>query len=62
VGSSLAVIDQSRAIEDGSTERMDGLLVDMHLESHGRQPEQIVLDLDATDIPLRSNVQLATRF
>lgn len=35
-----------------SAEAMDRLLVDLYLESHNRPPEQIVLDLDATDIPL----------
>jgi hypothetical protein len=35
-----------------SAEAMDRLMVDLYLESHGRAPEQIVLDLDATDIPL----------
>ena len=31
---------------------LDQLLVDLYLESHATAPEQIVLDLDATDIPL----------
>src|SRR5579859_6892066 len=35
-----------------STESMDRLLTDIYLESHAAPPEQIVLDLDATDIPL----------
>jgi hypothetical protein len=35
-----------------SAEAVDQLLVDLYLESHRSQPEQIVLDLDATDIPL----------
>jgi hypothetical protein len=35
-----------------STEALDRLLVDLYLESHTAAPEQIVLDLDATDIPL----------
>jgi hypothetical protein len=35
-----------------SAEAMDRLMVDLYLESHSRAPEQIVLDLDATDIPL----------
>jgi hypothetical protein len=35
-----------------STDGLDRLLVDLYLESHGSAPEQIVLDLDATDIPL----------
>jgi hypothetical protein len=35
-----------------SAEAMDRLLVDLYLESHRCPPEQIVLDLDATDIPL----------
>jgi hypothetical protein len=35
-----------------SSESMDRLLTDLYLESHSAPPEQIVLDLDATDIPL----------
>src|SRR5580692_9466369 len=35
-----------------STESMDRLLTDVYLESHAAPPAQIVLDLDATDIPL----------
>jgi hypothetical protein len=35
-----------------SAEAMDRLLVDLYLEGQSRPPEQIVLDLDATDIPL----------
>ena len=35
-----------------SAEAMDQLLVDLYLESHNHPPEEIVLDLDATDIPL----------
>jgi hypothetical protein len=35
-----------------SAESMDRLLTDLYLESHATPPEQIVLDLDATDIPL----------
>ena len=35
-----------------SAESLDRLLVDLFLESHTTRPEQIVLDLDATDIPL----------
>jgi hypothetical protein len=35
-----------------SAEAMDRLLVDLYLESQRCPPEQIVLDLDATDIPL----------
>jgi hypothetical protein len=34
------------------TESMDRLLTDLYLESHSAAPSQIVLDLDATDIPL----------
>jgi hypothetical protein len=34
------------------SESMDRLLTDLFLESHSAPPEQIVLDLDATDIPL----------
>jgi hypothetical protein len=35
-----------------SADRIDRLLGDLFLESHQTIPEQIVLDLDATDIPL----------
>src|SRR5487761_479803 len=35
-----------------STEAIDRLLVDLYIESHAAAPGQIVLDLDATDIPL----------
>ena len=35
-----------------SPEAIDKLLVDLYLESHRQAPKQIVLDLDATDIPL----------
>ncbi len=35
-----------------SAESMDRLLTDLYLESHAAPPAQIVLDLDATDIPL----------
>lgn len=35
-----------------SAEAIDGLLVDLFIESQAAAPEQIVLDLDATDIPL----------
>jgi hypothetical protein len=35
-----------------SAEALDRLLVDLYLESQATAPEQIVLDLDATDIPL----------
>jgi hypothetical protein len=35
-----------------SAESLDRLLGDLFVESHGSAPEQIVLDLDATDIPL----------
>ncbi|HEY4933250.1 MAG TPA: IS1380 family transposase [Terriglobales bacterium] len=35
-----------------SAESMDRLLTDLYIESHATVPEQIVLDLDATDIPL----------
>ena len=35
-----------------STEALDRLLGELFLESHSNAPEQIVLDLDATDIPL----------
>jgi len=35
-----------------SIESMDRLLTDLYLESHAAPPAQVVLDLDATDIPL----------
>jgi hypothetical protein len=35
-----------------STEALDRLLADLFIESHATPPSQIVLDLDATDIPL----------
>jgi hypothetical protein len=35
-----------------STESMDRLLTDLYMESYAAPPAQIVLDLDATDIPL----------
>ena len=35
-----------------STEAIDRLLVDLFIESHATPPTEIVLDLDATDIPL----------
>ena len=35
-----------------SPEAIDLLLIDLYLESHRAMPPQIVLDLDATDIPL----------
>lgn len=34
---------------------MDRLLVDLYLEAQGRKPKRIVLDLDATDIPLHGH-------
>src|ERR1039457_5254881 len=38
-----------------SAESLDRLLGDLFLESHTTRPKQIVLDLDATDIPLYGN-------
>ena len=35
-----------------SSEAIDELLVDIFLEAHRKPPRQIVLDLDATDVPL----------
>lgn len=35
-----------------SAESIDRLLIDLYMESHSTPPEQVVLDLDATDIPL----------
>lgn len=38
-----------------SNEALDRLLVDLYLESYRTAPDQIVLDLDATDIPLHGH-------
>jgi hypothetical protein len=38
-----------------STEAIDRLLVDLYIESHPAPPAEIVLDLDATDIPLHGH-------
>ena len=38
-----------------SAESIDGLLVDLYMESHASPPVEIVLDLDATDIPVYSH-------
>ena len=35
-----------------SSEAIDRLLADLYIESHRTAPDQVVLDLDATDIPL----------
>src|SRR6202021_2563138 len=35
-----------------SSEAIDRLLLDLYIESQGAAPTQVVLDLDATDIPL----------
>ncbi len=35
--------------------KADGLLMDMFIEAHDRAPGRIILDLDATDIPLFGN-------
>jgi hypothetical protein len=40
---------------DYEPEKIDALLCDLFLESHAAPPEQIVLDLDATDIPLHGH-------
>ena len=40
---------------DCNGEEVEGLFVDLFLESHKRPPRQIVLDLDATDIPLHGH-------
>src|SRR5215469_7236831 len=37
---------------DYAVEKIDALLTDLFIESHAQAPDQIVLDLDATDIPL----------
>jgi len=40
---------------DCEPEKIDALLCDLLLESHAAAPEQVVLDLDATDIPLHGH-------
>ena len=40
---------------DYAPEKIDALLVDVFIESHAQQPKEIVLDLDATDIPLHGH-------
>ncbi len=40
---------------DYAPEKIDALLCDLFIESHAESPEQIVLDLDATDIPLHGH-------
>jgi hypothetical protein len=40
---------------DFEAEKIDALLCELFLESHAAPPEQIVLDLDATDIPLHGH-------
>jgi hypothetical protein len=40
---------------DCNGDEVDALLVDVFLESHKRAPGQIVLDIDATDIPLHGH-------
>src|SRR3984893_1643316 len=37
---------------DYAAEKIDALLTDLFIESHAQAPTQVVLDLDATDIPL----------
>jgi hypothetical protein len=34
---------------------IEALFVDLLLEAHDRQPQQIILDLDATDDPLHGH-------
>ncbi|HEY1255151.1 MAG TPA: IS1380 family transposase [Terracidiphilus sp.] len=40
---------------DYAAEKIDALLSDLFIESHAAPPEQVVLDLDATDIPLHGH-------
>jgi hypothetical protein len=40
---------------DYAPEKIDALLCDLFIESHIAMPDQIVLDLDATDIPLHGH-------
>jgi hypothetical protein len=61
--STLNRLERSPAEEGGtryhkitySAEAIDRLLVDVFLESHRRMPQQIVLDLDSTDVPLHGH-------
>ncbi|MGH8428645.1 MAG: IS1380 family transposase [Gammaproteobacteria bacterium] len=38
-----------------SAEAIDSLLVNLYLEAHAEAPKQIVLDLDATDVPIHGH-------
>jgi hypothetical protein len=40
---------------DYEPEKIDALLCELFIESHAAPPEQVVLDLDATDIPLHGH-------
>jgi hypothetical protein len=40
---------------DYAPEKLDALLTDLFIESHSEAPEQIVVDLDGTDIPLHGH-------
>jgi len=40
---------------DYVAEKIDALLCDLYIESHAEAPDEIVLDLDATDIPLHGH-------
>jgi DDE family transposase len=40
---------------DFASEKIDALLCDLFVESHAAPPEEVVLDLDATDIPLHGH-------
>ncbi len=40
---------------DYQPEKIDALLCDLFLEAHAAPPEEVVLDLDATDIPLHGH-------
>jgi hypothetical protein len=40
---------------DYTPEKIDALLCNLFIESHTAMPDQIVLDLDATDIPLHGH-------
>ena len=37
--------------------KLDAFLIDLFLQAHAQEPEEIVLDLDATDIPLHGDQQ-----
>ena len=41
------------------TAAIEALFVDLFLEAHRASPRQIILDLDATNVPLHGHLQMA---